>query len=90
MQETTPPPREPGILDGCVFFLDVNSLTGSNQNGLFAGLIEELGGQCVQAWSHNNMGITHVLFMNGEMRTLEKVRASNGDVFCVSLGWLLE
>jgi hypothetical protein len=90
IQEHTSPQKEPGILDGCVFFLDINSLTGSNQNNLFVGLIEELGGACVQEWSHNNMGITHVLFMNGEMRTLEKVLASNGDVFCVSLGWLLE
>jgi hypothetical protein len=90
LQEKTPPPKQPGILEDCVFFLDINSLTGANQNSLFVGLIKELGGVSVQEWTHNNMGITHVLFMNGEMRTLEKVLASNGEVFCVSLGWLLE
>jgi hypothetical protein len=90
IKPATPPPQAPGILDGCIFFLDINSYSGMNQNSLFVGLVEELGGHCVQEWSHNNMGITHVLFMKGDLRTLEKVVASNGDVFCVSLGWLLE
>lgn len=89
VHQASPAPM-PGILEGCVFFLDINSLDGTNQNGLFAGLVEELGGVSVDHWMHNNMGITHVLFMNGEMRTLEKVLASNDQVWCVSLGWLLE
>lgn len=90
IQEQTPPPKAPGILDGCVFYLDIVNANGINQNALFAGLVTDLGGEYVEFWTHNNMGITHVVYMMGELRTLEKVIASNGDVYCVGIGWLLE
>ena len=47
-----------------------------------------------QAWSQevsaNKVGITHVVYKDGGKRTLEKVRASNGIVLCVGVGWVLE
>ncbi len=38
----------------------------------------------------NKVGITHVVYKDGGKRTLEKVRASNGIVLCVGVGWVLE
>ena len=40
--------------------------------------------------SANKVGITHVVYKDGGKRTLEKVRASNGIVLCVGVGWVLE
>jgi hypothetical protein len=40
--------------------------------------------------SVNKVGITHVVYKDGGKRTLEKVRASNGIVLCVGVGWVLE
>jgi hypothetical protein len=79
-----------GPLEGLVFFLDVNKLDGENSNQLFVPVVEELGGEWVPEWTSNSMGVTHVVFMNGELRTLEKVVATNGQVHCVNISWLLE
>ena len=35
-------------------------------------------------------GITHVIYKDGGKRTLEKVRAAEGAVECVGVGWVLE
>ena len=43
-----------------------------------------------QEVSANKVGITHVVYKDGGKRTLEKVRASNGIVSCVGVGWVLE
>ncbi|KAL2040213.1 hypothetical protein N7G274_007116 [Stereocaulon virgatum] len=40
--------------------------------------------------SVNKVGITHVVYKDGSKRTLEKVRASNGIVLCVGVGWVLD
>jgi hypothetical protein len=82
--------RPPGILDGLVFFLDLVNQQGADSNYLFAPLVEELGGECVPHWTSNALPVTHVVFMNGNIRTLEKVVASNGEVECVNISWLLE
>lgn len=36
------------------------------------------------------VGITHVVYKDGGKRTLEKVKASDGVVLCVGVGWVLE
>lgn len=79
-----------GPLEGLVFFLDVNNTEGIDSNKLFAPLIEQLGGEVVRDWTSNSMSVTHVVFMNGRMRTLEKIVATNGQVHCVNISWVLE
>ncbi|KAI5293277.1 hypothetical protein KEM55_007193, partial [Ascosphaera atra] len=37
----------------------------------------------------NKIGITHVVYKDGGMRTLEKVREANGQVKCVGVAWVL-
>lgn len=37
-----------------------------------------------------NVGITHVVFKDGNVRTMEKVRAAAGIVQCVTVRWVLE
>ncbi|RDI84914.1 hypothetical protein Vi05172_g5050 [Venturia inaequalis] len=88
--EEEPPEKTTGPLDGLVFFLDVNNTEGVDANKLFAPLIEQLGGEVVPDWTSNSMGVTHVVFMNGEMRTLEKIVATNGQVHCVNISWVLD
>ena len=38
----------------------------------------------------SKIGITHVVYKDGGVRTLEKVRLSKGVVTCVGVGWVLE
>lgn len=90
-QKNTPTTKiEDLVLQGTVFFVDVRGSDGSDASNLFVPLLEELGASCVPQWTSNNMDLTHVLFKDGEKRTLEKVVASNGMVKCVNIGWALE
>lgn len=94
---TAPKPADPavnaGILAGTIFFVDVCSAEGANCNDIFSPLLFELGATVVGSWVSNVSGIggiTHVLFKDGQRRTLEKVIASNGSVKCVNIAWALE
>jgi hypothetical protein len=78
------------LLTGCVFYVDVHTSEGNDASHLFIPLLEELGAQVVPQWISNGMGVTHVLFKDGDDRTLEKVVASNGMVQCVNVGWAVE
>lgn len=88
--EEEPLDNTAGPLHDLVFFLDVNNTQGVDSNRLFSPVIEQLGGEVIPDWTSNSMGVTHVVFMNGEMRTLEKIVATNGRVHCVNISWLLE
>ncbi|KAF2436986.1 hypothetical protein EJ08DRAFT_674080 [Tothia fuscella] len=83
-------PRPEGVLDGLVFYLDLYNQLGVDSRHLFAPLVEQLGGEWIPEWTSNAMPVTHVLFMNGELRTLEKVIASNAEVHVVNISWLLD
>ncbi|KAF2085150.1 hypothetical protein K490DRAFT_68036 [Saccharata proteae CBS 121410] len=78
------------LLFGTSVFVDVRGKDGGDASDIFIELLEEMGAQIVQNWSNNNMPISHVLFKDGELRTLEKVVASNGSVKCVNIGWALD
>ncbi|KAF1982569.1 hypothetical protein K402DRAFT_193919 [Aulographum hederae CBS 113979] len=79
-----------GLLTDCVFFVDVNTSDGDDARHLFVPLLEEMGATCVGQWTSNTDDITHVLFKDGDDRTLEKVVASNGRVQCINVGWAVE
>ncbi|KAL6150903.1 hypothetical protein ACJQWK_10779 [Exserohilum turcicum] len=76
-----------GILQGMVFYVDVTR-NGREQNFLFRGLLEDLGAKVVTDISH--AGLTHVLFKDGSMSTLEKCLVSKGAIKCVNVGWVLD
>ncbi|USP82470.1 hypothetical protein yc1106_09744 [Curvularia clavata] len=76
-----------GILQGMVFYVDVTR-NGKEQNFLFRGLLEDLGAKVVTDISHSS--VTHVLFKDGSMSTLEKCFASKGAIKCVNVGWVLD
>lgn len=78
------------ILSGAVFFLDVNSADGADAADIFIPLLTEMGATCVPRWQNSLDGITHVLFKDGQKKTLEKVAASGGKIKCVNIGWPLE
>jgi hypothetical protein len=63
------------MLTGCVFYVDVKSVDGADAGQFFKPLLEELGAEIVPSWTSNSMGVTHVLFKDGDDRTLEKVVA---------------
>jgi hypothetical protein len=71
---------------GLTFFVDITS-NGKEHNYVFASLLEDLGANIANEWS---TGITHVLFKDGKVETLEKVIASKGAIKCVNVGWVLE
>jgi hypothetical protein len=76
-----------GILQGMVFYVDVTR-NGREQNYLFRGLLEDLGAKVVQDLSHASL--SHVLFKDGSMSTLEKCLESKGAIKCVNVGWVLD
>ncbi|KAH7079099.1 hypothetical protein BKA63DRAFT_409671 [Paraphoma chrysanthemicola] len=73
-------------LQGLTFFVDVTS-NGKEHNYVFIQLLEDLGAKVPRQFED---GITHVLFKDGGVPTLEKVLASKGAIKCVNVGWVLE
>lgn len=93
-------------LRGAVVFVDVHTTEGEDASGIFIELLQQMGAKCIRNWSWNprmslspeegtpslngKVGITHVVFKDGGVRTLEKVRQAAGLVKCVGVGWVLE
>ncbi|THC95150.1 hypothetical protein EYZ11_005353 [Aspergillus tanneri] len=94
------------VLRGAVVFVDVHTTEGEDASGIFVELLQQMGARCVKSWSWNprasfspeenagakdgRVGITHVVFKDGGVRTLEKVRLARGLVKCVGVGWVLD
>lgn len=94
------------VLQGTVVFVDVHTTEGEDASGIFIELLQQMGARCVKNWSWNprasvspdedaqtkesRVGITHVVYKDGGVRTLEKVRHARGLVKCVGVNWVLE
>ncbi|KAL1959677.1 hypothetical protein VTO42DRAFT_1263 [Malbranchea cinnamomea] len=94
------------VLQGAVVYTDVHTSEGADASGIFIELLTQMGARCVKSWNWNpraslspvdgsepretKIGITHVVFKDGGVRTLEKVREANGVVKCVGVGWVLD
>lgn len=94
------------VLRGAVVFVDAHTTEGEDASGIFVELLQQMGAKCVKTWSwnprlslspmdgvdlkDNKVGITHVVYKDGGVRTLEKVRQAAGLVKCVGVGWVLE
>ncbi|PLB54639.1 hypothetical protein P170DRAFT_398334 [Aspergillus steynii IBT 23096] len=94
------------VLRGTVVFVDVHTTEGEDASGIFIELLQQMGARCVKNWSWNprasvspdedpqtkeaRVGITHVVYKDGGVRTLEKVRHARGLVKCVGVGWVLD
>ena len=90
------------VLRGAVAFVDVHTTEGEDASGIFVELLSQMGAKCVKIWTWNprashspdsgnsKVGITHVVFKDGGIRTLEKVRQAGDLVKCVGVGWVLE
>ncbi|KAF7597278.1 hypothetical protein BBP40_008120 [Aspergillus hancockii] len=95
-----------GALQGAVVYVDVHTTEGEDASGIFVELLQQMGARCVKNWSWNprasvspdeqidsregKVGITHVVYKDGGVRTLEKVRQAAGVVKCVGVGWVLD
>lgn len=93
-------------LRGAVVHVDVHTTEGEDASGIFVELLQQMGARCVKTWSWNprsssspidgqdptnaKVGITHVVYKDGGLRTLEKVKYAAGLVKCVGVGWVLE
>jgi hypothetical protein len=77
----------PAILGGLTIYADVCGSDGSSANKYFTPLLEELGAKVTDIWTDN---VTHVLFKDGDEKTLKRVAQSKGSVKCVNVGWSLE
>ncbi|KAJ5980378.1 hypothetical protein N7481_007676 [Penicillium waksmanii] len=93
-------------LQGAVVHVDVHTTEGEDASGIFVELLQQMGARCVMSWSWNGrsslspvdgadpkdarVGITHVVYKDGGLRTLEKVKQASGLVKCVGVGWVLE
>jgi twin BRCT domain-containing protein len=86
--EASPHLREPpSILKGVTFYVDIWDSNGVRADQYFVPLLEDLGAKVVDEFTHD---VTHVLFKDGEEKTLRRVAGSNGSVKCVNVGWALE
>ncbi|RAL16011.1 uncharacterized protein BO97DRAFT_440591 [Aspergillus homomorphus CBS 101889] len=93
-------------LQGAVVYVDVHTTEGEDASGIFIELLQQMGARCIKNWSWNpraslapeegtepkegKVGVTHVVFKDGGVRTLEKVRHARGLVKCVGVGWVLD
>ncbi|KAJ5748781.1 uncharacterized protein N7511_010477 [Penicillium nucicola] len=96
----------PQALHGAVVHVDVHTTEGEDASGIFVELLQQMGARCVKSWSWNpasnhsdvdgaeskesRVGITHVVYKDGGLRTLEKVKKARGLVKCVGVGWVLD
>ncbi|KAE8133919.1 hypothetical protein BDV38DRAFT_286398 [Aspergillus pseudotamarii] len=99
-------PTPTGALQGAVVYVDVHTTEGEDASGIFVELLQQMGARCVKNWSWNprssvspdeqaetregKVGITHVVYKDGGVRTMEKVRQAAGLVKCVGVGWVLD
>lgn len=91
VQALPPPTPKPQILTGLTFYVDVRDhRTGADASALFTPLLLDLGAAVVPTWSSNSDAVTHVLFKDGDIMTLEKVVAAAGSVKAVNIGWILD
>lgn len=97
---------EQKALHGAVVHVDVHTTEGEDASGIFVELLQQMGARCVKSWSWNprsslspvdgvepkdlRVGITHVVYKDGGLRTMEKVKKAAGLVKCVGVGWVLE
>ncbi|CAG8187544.1 unnamed protein product [Penicillium nalgiovense] len=97
---------EQKALHGAVVHVDVHTTEGEDASGIFVELVQQMGARCVKSWSWNpgsslspvddvepkdlRVGITHVVYKDGGLRTLEKVKKAAGLVKCVGVGWVLD
>jgi hypothetical protein len=97
---------EQKALHGAIVHVDVHTTEGEDASGIFVELLQQMGARCVKSWSWNpssglspadgagpkdsRVGITHVVYKDGGLRTLEKVKKAAGLVKCVGVGWVLE
>ncbi|KAI2792378.1 hypothetical protein POX_b02415 [Penicillium oxalicum] len=93
-------------LRGAVVYVDVHTTEGEDASGIFVELLQQMGARCFRSWSWNprssmspvdgeepkesKVGITHVVYKDGGLRTLEKVKYAGGLVKCVGVGWVLD
>ncbi|KAJ5175157.1 uncharacterized protein N7482_001034 [Penicillium canariense] len=93
-------------LRGAVVHVDVHTTEGEDASGIFVELLQQMGARCVKTWSWNpqssmspingvdpkesKVGITHVVYKDGGLRTLEKVKHAGGLVKLVGVGWVLD
>ncbi|KAF3386787.1 hypothetical protein F1880_000778 [Penicillium rolfsii] len=93
-------------LRGAVVYVDVHTTEGEDASGIFVELLQQMGARCFRSWSWNprssmspvdgadpkesKVGITHVVYKDGGLRTLEKVKHAGGLVKCVGVGWVLD
>ncbi|KAI9369798.1 hypothetical protein BJX61DRAFT_545225 [Aspergillus egyptiacus] len=93
-------------LRGAIVYVDVHTTEGEDASGIFIEVLTQMGARCIKNWSWNprlsvppdempsstesRVGITHVVFKDGGVRTLEKVRQARGVVKCVGVGWVLD
>jgi len=86
-----PPTPRPQVFAGLSFVVDVRDhRSGADASGLFAPLLVELGARVERAWASSADDVTHVLFKDGDLLTLEKVVAARGAVLAVNVGYALD
>ncbi|GME65932.1 brct domain-containing protein [Neofusicoccum parvum] len=78
------------LLNGTVFFVDVRTADGEDAGDLFIPLLEEMGAKIVSTWSGVDGDVTHVLYKDGSVETLDKVATTQGAVKAVNIGWVLD
>ncbi|KZZ90785.1 brct domain containing protein [Moelleriella libera RCEF 2490] len=92
---------DPSLLQGAVVLVDVHTAEGVDAGGIFVELLNTMGATCINNWDRNSdsvaavetlerAGVTHVVFKDGSMKTMERVRESNDVIHCVGVNWVLD
>lgn len=75
------------VLADVVAYVDVRTSEGADASAIYVDLLTSLGAKVVKDYSEE---ITHVVFKDGNIRVLEKVRLSENEVKVVGVAWPLD
>ncbi|KAJ5895133.1 hypothetical protein N7495_006824 [Penicillium taxi] len=93
-----------GPLSGAIVYVDVHLSSGEDVSCSFTEALENLGATVRKSWRWNpghiiystgdmpppKVGITHLVYKDGGIRTLEKVKQAGGLVKCVKSSWVID
>ncbi|KAF2738362.1 hypothetical protein EJ04DRAFT_586916 [Polyplosphaeria fusca] len=81
------PAPAPKVLEGTVILVEVTS-AGVSQQKLFAGMLQDMGASIAE--NPTRADITHVVYKDGRLSTIDQVMENNSGVKCVGVGWAID
>ena len=80
------------VLNGATVYIDVRTSEGADATAIYIDLLSNLGAKVIKEWKESS-SLSHVIYKDGNPKTLEKLRTASADeknVKCIGVSWLLD